>query len=100
MKNFASWLLEDFSDDEKKVANSTSRAAGAVGAKALVPRHVEAVEAKLAGRGRVLLRRSGTEPVVRVMVEGEDGALVESLAEGLAATVKEILVSDKQHCML
>lgn len=46
MKNFASWLLEDFSDDEKKVANSTSRAAGAVGAKALVPRHVEAVEAK------------------------------------------------------
>jgi len=58
------------------------------------------VEAKLAGRGRVLLRRSGTEPVVRVMVEGEDAALVQSLAEGLATTVKEVLVSDQQHCML
>ncbi|MFI4956432.1 MAG: phosphoglucosamine mutase [Gammaproteobacteria bacterium] len=58
------------------------------------------VEAKLDGRGRVLLRRSGTEPVVRVMVEGEEGALVQSLAEGLATMVKEVLVSDKQHCML
>jgi len=46
---------------------------------------VKAAEARLDGRGRVLLRPSGTEPVLRVMVEGEDGALVLQLAEDIAA---------------
>ena len=46
---------------------------------------VKDAEGKLAGRGRVLLRPSGTEPLLRVMVEGEDAALVESLAAGIAA---------------
>ncbi len=46
------------------------------------------VEAQLAGRGRVLLRPSGTEPVVRVMVEGEDKAQVRELAQGLAEVVE------------
>ena len=46
------------------------------------------MEADLAGRGRVLLRPSGTEPVVRVMVEGEDRAHVQALAERIAAVVK------------
>jgi phosphoglucosamine mutase len=46
-------------------------------------------EADLAGRGRVLLRPSGTEPVVRVMVEGEDRARVQALAESIAAAVRE-----------
>ena len=45
-------------------------------------------EADLAGRGRVLLRPSGTEPVVRVMVEGEDRAHVQGLAEEIAAAVR------------
>lgn len=45
-------------------------------------------EEKLAGRGRVLLRPSGTEPVVRVMVEGEDGPLVQSLCSELADVVR------------
>jgi phosphoglucosamine mutase len=45
-------------------------------------------EADLAGRGRVLLRPSGTEPVVRVMVEGEDRAHVQQLAEAIAAAVR------------
>ena len=49
---------------------------------------VAAAEADLAGRGRVLLRPSGTEPVVRVMVEGEDRAHVQALAERIAAVVK------------
>lgn len=44
-------------------------------------------EARLAGRGRVLLRPSGTEPVVRVMVEGEDAELVRGIAEELAEVV-------------
>lgn len=53
---------------------------------------VQAAEQKLAGRGRVLLRPSGTEPLIRVMVEGEDGELVRSLTESLAETVKTALV--------
>ncbi len=49
---------------------------------------VAAAESALAGRGRVLLRPSGTEPVIRVMVEGEDAARVRSLAESIAAAVR------------
>jgi phosphoglucosamine mutase len=49
---------------------------------------VAKAEADLAGRGRVLLRPSGTEPVVRVMVEGENRARVQELAAGIAAAVK------------
>jgi phosphoglucosamine mutase len=49
------------------------------------------VELELAGRGRVLLRPSGTEPVVRVMVEGEEGALVAQKAQYLAKIVEQIL---------
>jgi len=49
---------------------------------------VKATEEKLAGTGRVLLRPSGTEPVVRVMVEGEDRKQVKELAQELAKTVE------------
>lgn len=48
---------------------------------------VRSVEQRLAGRGRVLLRPSGTEPVVRVMVEGEDEAQVIKEADQLASKV-------------
>lgn len=47
------------------------------------------VESKLGSKGRVLLRPSGTEPVVRVMVEGEDAAEVLQLAEELAEVVQK-----------
>lgn len=50
---------------------------------------VRAVEATLGKKGRVLLRPSGTEPVVRVMVEGEDPSLVAKLAQELATSVEE-----------
>jgi phosphoglucosamine mutase len=49
---------------------------------------VARAEQQLGGRGRVVLRASGTEPVVRVMVEGEDHAEVERLAEEIATTVR------------
>ncbi|MGB4247545.1 MAG: phosphoglucosamine mutase [Pseudohongiellaceae bacterium] len=54
---------------------------------AAVSNAVKAVEARLGKKGRVLLRPSGTEPVVRVMVEGEDGVLVAQLAQELADIV-------------
>lgn len=46
------------------------------------------VEAELGDAGRVLLRASGTEPLIRVMVEGRDGQQVQSLCEQLAACVE------------
>jgi phosphoglucosamine mutase len=49
---------------------------------------VKTAEKELAGRGRVLLRASGTEPKIRVMVEGEDGVLVQKLAEDITIAVK------------
>ena len=49
---------------------------------------VRSAEEKLAGNGRVLLRPSGTEPIIRVMVEGEDVSLVESLAQDIAGVVE------------
>ena len=48
-------------------------------------------EHQLAGRGRVLLRPSGTEPLVRVMVEGEDAALVDQVCRSLASVVSEVI---------
>lgn len=50
---------------------------------------VRAVENQLGEQGRVLLRPSGTEPVVRVMVEGPDAAVVERYARELAAVVRD-----------
>ncbi len=47
--------------------------------------------ARLAGTGRVLVRPSGTEPALRVMVEGPDEALVAELADALAALAGERL---------
>lgn len=54
-----------------------------------VQRVVRAVEAELGDDGRVLLRPSGTEPVVRVMIEGVDAPMVTRLATELAAVVGE-----------
>ncbi len=54
-----------------------------------VQKAVADVESKLGSKGRVLLRPSGTEPVVRVMVEGEDAREVLKLAEELAEVVEK-----------
>ncbi|HUW26938.1 MAG TPA: phosphoglucosamine mutase [Gallionella sp.] len=51
---------------------------------------VAEAEAALDGKGRVLLRPSGTEPLLRVMVEGEDGELVTKCAEGIAGVVRGV----------
>ncbi|MBO2594272.1 phosphoglucosamine mutase [Shewanella algae] len=47
------------------------------------------VESQLGERGRVLLRKSGTEPLIRVMVEGDDEAQVRAHAETIATAVKQ-----------
>ena len=52
---------------------------------------VKEAEAALCGKGRVLLRYSGTESLARIMVEGSDSGQVKALAEALAVTLKEHL---------
>jgi len=54
-----------------------------------IQKAIAGVESKLGSKGRVLLRPSGTEPVVRVMVEGEDVSEVLSLAQELAQVVEK-----------
>lgn len=59
-----------------------------------LPRVQEAIrsaEASLGGKGRVLVRVSGTEPVVRVMIEGEEPAKVERLARDIALVIEKEL---------
>ncbi|MGL5039988.1 MAG: phosphoglucosamine mutase [Aeromonas sp.] len=53
-----------------------------------VIQEVAKVEQELAGRGRVLLRKSGTEPLIRVMVEGEHEQQVRDMAQRIADQVK------------
>lgn len=55
-----------------------------------VKQAVQDAEQVMQGKGRVLLRPSGTEPVIRVMVEGENEALVKAQAEKLAQIVQEV----------
>jgi len=54
-----------------------------------IKKAVAGIEATLGSAGRVVLRPSGTEPVIRVMVEGEDEALVKNLACELAESVEQ-----------
>lgn len=51
---------------------------------------VKSAQSELGNSGRVLLRPSGTEPLIRVMVEGQDKAQVENIAASLAQAVKEV----------
>jgi len=51
---------------------------------------IAAAEAELDGRGRLVIRASGTEPLIRVMAEGDDAALVERLVDDICARVAEV----------
>jgi phosphoglucosamine mutase len=53
-----------------------------------IVRVVEEVQGRLKGRGRIVLRASGTEPLIRVMVEGSDAGLVKKGAKDIAAAVE------------
>ena len=52
---------------------------------------IATLEASLDGKGRVLIRPSGTEPVVRVMLEGSDKDALLKKATALAALIEELL---------
>jgi len=52
---------------------------------------IHALEAQFDGKGRVLIRPSGTEPLVRVMIEGEDQQEIQQKAEDLAAFIEKTM---------
>jgi len=54
---------------------------------------IAAARQRLGEAGRVLVRASGTEPLIRVMVEGDDEALVRELAESVASAIRRALGS-------
>lgn len=70
-------LLNQRVDDAKKIMASSS-----------LVEAIEKAELELADQGRILVRASGTEPLIRVMVEGADSDLVKSLAKQLINVVK------------
>ena len=52
---------------------------------------IKKLEEKFAGEGRVLIRPSGTEPLVRVMIEGKDQAVIQAEAEKLAGLIQDVM---------
>ena len=52
---------------------------------------IRAAESRLGDRGRVLVRYSGTQPLARVMVEGEDDAEINALAHDIVSTLRDAL---------
>lgn len=64
------------------------------GGKPLEDSRVKAIiaeaEAELAGKGRLVIRPSGTEPVIRVMAEGDDAAQVERVVDAICDTVRDV----------
>lgn len=57
-----------------------------------IVRFIEEKELEMAGLGRVLVRTSGTEPIVRVMVEGKESAVVDRVAKEIAGVVEKELI--------
>ncbi len=57
-------------------------------------------EAELAATGRLLIRKSGTEPVIRVMAEGEDAAMVERIVDRLCAMIAETAASLRDAALI
>lgn len=82
-----SGLLQEVSMYPQVLINVTVRQRLDLEGNTAIQQAVTAAENTLGKRGRVLLRASGTEPKVRVMVEGQDASLVESLARQIAETV-------------
>lgn len=87
-------LCDGFVRFPQVVKNVKVKDKGAVMSDEDVLSAVKSAEDTLGGEGRILLRKSGTEPVIRVMVEAMGEALCNALAEKVAAVIKE-----KGHCI-
>ena len=86
-KKPASELLRQFEPVPQLLKNVRFNG-GAPLENAAVRKRIAAAEAELEGRGRLVIRKSGTEPLIRVMAEGDDPALVERLVDDICEAVK------------
>ena len=84
-------LTADIAKYPQQLVNVPCQSAARLSDSAALRKAIAAAEKQLAGRGRVLIRPSGTEPVLRIMVEGEDPVQVETLLQSLATQVKKEL---------
>ena len=84
-------LASDLTIYPQKLINVRVKDKKAAQADAKVQEAISAAEEKLGDTGRVLVRESGTEPLVRVMVEGKDMDMVKRLADGIADEVRKNL---------
>jgi len=76
----------------QKLVNVPIKPGFAWSGNAAISEAVEGATRELADKGRVLLRPSGTEPLLRVMVEGSDAVMVDRIAHGLAEVVRAAAV--------
>ena len=84
----ASELLRQF-DPVPQLLKNVRFAGGKPLEDATVKAAIADAEAQLDGKGRLLIRKSGTEPLIRVMAEGDDPTLVEAMVEQVCAAVSE-----------
>ena len=82
-------LASDLTIYPQKLINVRVKDKKAAQADAKVQEAIRAAEEKLGDTGRVLVRESGTEPLVRVMVEAQDAALCAQCCEGIAQVIRE-----------
>jgi phosphoglucosamine mutase len=80
MKVYPQVLLNVKVEDKSKYAGN-----------ARIEEAIKKAEETMGERGRIVVRPSGTEPLIRVMVEGEDEAEINRVAEDIAAVIKEEL---------
>ncbi len=86
-KKRASELLNVFAPVPQKLSNI--RVEGSVLENAGVKNAIQAAEKKLGNSGRLLVRKSGTEPLVRVMAEGDDEKLIDDVIASLCETIRK-----------
>lgn len=89
-KTMASFLTAGVSLFPKVQINKRVKDAAEVLENPSVKESIDQASAKLDGSGRVLIRKSGTEPVIRILVEAQDEDLCRELAEKIAARMDEV----------
>jgi phosphoglucosamine mutase len=82
----ASELLHQFDPVPQLLKNVRFNGGAPLDTKAVKAR-IAAAEAELEGRGRLVIRKSGTEPLIRVMAEGDDQVMVERLVDDICEAV-------------
>ena len=85
----ASALVRQFTPVPQMLKNVRYRAGADPLGEAAVKAEIAAAKARLASSGRVLIRKSGTEPLIRVMAEAEDEATLREVVDGIVAAVEK-----------